>query len=319
MESGTPSRFHAWAQLVRLPNVFTVLADVSAAFLLVAGGPQPLGRWICVVLGAILLYWAGMILNDVFDWEEDRRLRPKRPIAAGHIPLSHARAAGWTCLILGVIIAAISGYLPSDVEDTTWLPAVVAVALAIMVVAYDGPLKSTYVAPAAMGACRMLSFLLGASPCLSPTSDGPLIPKYLIGIAFGFGVYITGVTTMARHEATGGAKNSLRIGIIITVLGAVCLALSPQLAPGPMGWHIPIGQVFPVMIGMIAFPVIMRAIRTTQDPTPANIQTAIRVGVLTIIPLAACFAMLGAGPVWGLAIFALVVPALVLAIRFRVT
>ena len=50
-----------------MPNVFTVIADVSAAFLLVAHGPEPVGRWLCVVAAGIALYWAGMILNDVFD------------------------------------------------------------------------------------------------------------------------------------------------------------------------------------------------------------------------------------------------------------
>ncbi len=61
------SNLTSWAQLVRLPNVFTVIADVSAAFLLVAHGPVPISRFALIVLAGIALYWAGMILNDVFD------------------------------------------------------------------------------------------------------------------------------------------------------------------------------------------------------------------------------------------------------------
>ena len=141
----------------------------------------------------------------------------------------------------------------------------------------------------------------------------------MLGTAFGFGVYIMGVTTMARHEATGGETNSLKIGIMIMALGAMCLAFAPRLAEGPMGWHLPTARVFPLLIGMIVFPVIMRAIRTVKDPIPGNIQMAIRVGVLTLIPLAASFALLGAGPVWGLAIVALFLPSIFLALRFRVT
>lgn len=314
-----PSVLHAWAQLVRLPNVFTVIADVSAAFLLVAGGPQPIGRWIAVVAGAIFLYWSGMILNDVFDLDEDRSHRPQRPIAAGHISLAHARTTGWLFLGMGVALSALSGYLPGEGRGVTWLPAATAGCLAVMIVAYDGPLKRTYLAPVAMGTCRMLSFLLGAATCLALAADGPLIPKHILGIGFGFGVYVMGVTTMARREAIGGETNSLRIGIILTGLGAACLAFAPQLATGPMDWYLPAIGVFPVMIGMIAFPVIMRAVRALRNPTPAHIQTTIRSGVLTIIPLAACFALLGAGPVWGLAVFALVIPSLALATRFRVT
>jgi 4-hydroxybenzoate polyprenyltransferase len=309
----------AWAQLVRLPNVFTVIADVGAAFLLVSGGPQPVGRLIGILASGVALYWAGMILNDVFDVEDDRKYRPKRPLAAGWIPKQQASLAGWGLLILGIALASVTGFLPVGGAEPTWLPAAIGVALAAMIVAYDGPLKSTHAAPAAMGACRFLSFLLGASAALALSADGPLIPKYLLGTAFGFGVYIMGVTTMARHEATGGETSSLKIGIVIMGLGALCLAFAPRLAEGPMGWHLPTARIFPLLIGMIAFPVIMRAIRTVNDPSPGNVQMAIRVGVLTLIPLAASFALLGAGPVWGLAIVALFLPAIFLAMRFRVT
>ncbi len=41
--------------------------------------------------------------------------------------------------------------------------------------------------------------------------------------------------------------------------------------------------------------------------------------ILTIIPLAACFAYLGAGAIWGLLVFLLTFPTLVLSLRFRVT
>jgi hypothetical protein len=102
-------------------------------------------------------------------------------------------------------------------------------------------------------------------------------------------------------------------------LGSVCLAFAPLLAEGPMPWHVSPQRVFPIMIGMIAFPVVMRGMRTAHDPSPINIQTTIRIGILTIIPLAACFALLGAGPIWGMAVIALVVPSIVLAMRFRVT
>ena len=66
------SKWVAWAHLVRLPNVFTIVADISAAYLLIAHGPHPVGRLVLVLLGGISLYWAGMTLNDVFDEHIDR-------------------------------------------------------------------------------------------------------------------------------------------------------------------------------------------------------------------------------------------------------
>ena len=53
-----------------------MLADVSAAFLLVHHGPSPVIRFLLILIAGVALYWAGMILNDVFDVEQDRAQRP---------------------------------------------------------------------------------------------------------------------------------------------------------------------------------------------------------------------------------------------------
>ena len=96
------------------------------------------------------------------------------------------------------------------------------------------------------------------------------------------------------------------------------MAFGPHSDPQP-GWHTATGTVFPVMIGMIALPVVLRALAAIREPTPAKIQTTIKVGILSIIPLAAAYAFLGAGPLAGLGVFALAIPSLVLAARLRVT
>lgn len=313
-----------WAQLVRLPNVFTVVADVGAAFLLVAHGPDPIARFVTVIAAGIALYWAGMILNDVFDVEKDRAERSNRPLVAGHIAIGTARAVGWGLMVIGVALGGISGYLPSDDYAVTWFPAAIAISLAVMIVLYNGPLKKTPTAPTAMGACRVLSFLLGASPCFAFVVGEPLMPKYLFGIAVAFGVYVMGLTTMARREAVGGVSHHLPIGLVVTGMGCVLLALAPQLALNPRhpdvaSWHASPTSLFPLMIGLVAFPVLVRAFRAVRDPSPAKIQMAIRVGILSIIPLAAVYAFLGAGPGWAMAVFALAVPSILLAARLRVT
>ena len=306
-----------WAQLVRLPNVMTVIADVAAAFLLVSHGAEPVGRFAVVILAGVALYWAGMILNDVFDVEKDKAERPTRPLASGRISITSATVIGWALLVGGVVLAAASGFIPAADSTVTYLPAILAVALAIMIVLYDGPLKKTPFAAVAMGACRVLSFLLGASPVV--VLDNGMLPKYLVGIALGFGTYIMGVTTIARREATGGRSPNLSNGLIVTTVGAGLMAFSPQLAGGAMNWQVDVNRLFPLLIGMIALPVVLRGFRLMSDPSPEKIQTTIRAAILSIIPFAAAFAFLGAGPVYGLAVFALVVPAIALSIRFRVT
>lgn len=313
------SQLWAWAQLVRLPNVFTVLADVSAAFLLVHHGPSPVIRFLLILIAGVALYWAGMILNDVFDVEQDRAQRPQRPIPSGLISLAQAKIAGWALLVSGIGVAAVSGHIPSGDAPITWLPGLVAVALAIMIIAYDGPLKKTPLAPVAMGSCRVLSFLLGASPSFAIVMGTPLFEKYLLGIAVGFGVYIMGITTMARREAEGGPSSNLQIGLVVTTLGALMLACAPQLDANRAGWALPVNGVFPMMIAAISFPVVLRGIRAVREPTPLKIQTTIRIGIFTIIPLAASYAFLGAGPWWGLGLFSLTIPSLYFSLKFRVT
>lgn len=311
----------AWVQLIRLPTVFTVLADVAAAFLLIAGGVEPLSRFAAVLAGGVCLYWAGMILNDVFDLEKDRRERSSRPLASGAIAPQKARIAGWSLLVLGVLLAWTSGYLPNAVGTTSWLPGVIGTLLAGLIVAYDGPLKPTPIAPAAMGGCRVLSFLLGAAPALSVIPGEPIIPRAILGIAFGFGVYVMGITTLARDEATGGHLINLRTGFVVMLLGALLLAFAPGLADAQQrgAWVIRPGGMFVMLIWLIVLPVAVRGFRVQFDPTPAAIGNTIRAGILTIIPLAACFAFLGAGQVAALGIFALLIPSLLLSMKLRVT
>lgn len=311
----------AWMQLVRLPNVFTVLADVGAAFLLVAGSHQPIGRFAVVLSAGVALYWAGMVLNDVFDLEKDKAERSARPLPSGAISVGAARTAGWSLLGLGVLLAAASGYVPDADRSTTWLPAVVGLVLAASIVAYDGPLKSTPTAPAAMGGCRVLSFLLGAAPVLAVADGIPVIPRYVLAIALGFGVYVMGITTLARDEATGGHLVNLRVGFVVMMVGALMLAFAPGLSTPAdrVGWSVRSGGQFAMLVLLIVFPIALRGLAAQRNPQPAVIGNLIRVSLLTIIPLAASFAFLGAGPVYGLVVFALVAPAILLSTRLRVT
>ena len=64
-----------WLQLVRAPNLLTVPGDPLAGFLLATFGV--LRAQAAFAVGASLcLYAAGLLWNDLFDLEEDRRERP---------------------------------------------------------------------------------------------------------------------------------------------------------------------------------------------------------------------------------------------------
>ncbi len=186
-ESETPSWLQSYLALLRLPNVFTALADVAMGFFFVIGAadqagwafsddPQPsllpIALWTIGLLAAAsaLLYSAGMVLNDVFDLHLDREEQPDRPLPSGRIPLRSARWLGWQLLTLGIMLASgaavvLEKFPPARSNNfiISWLPAIVAAVLAVLIVLYNAGLKRTPLGPVAMGGCRMLNVLLGMS------------------------------------------------------------------------------------------------------------------------------------------------------------
>lgn len=304
--------------------MFTVIAQIAAAFLLVAGSPHPIARFVLVILSGIALYWSGMIINDWWDFEEDSRERPTRPLPSGQVPVRSAKIAAWGLMIAGVMLAALAGLVPSDELDPTLCPALVALAIAIAVLLYNGPLKQTLLAPLTMGLCRLLSFLLGAAP-LVVVGTGNLgdvahwFPAHVTAAAVGMGIYIMGITLISQSETVGGERAPLAFGTLVVALGAIGMALAPTFAPAGTVWKVLQSERFPLLIGLIAFTIIFRGIRVALHPEVPAIQSLVRIGVLTLIPFSAAFALLAAGPLWALAIFALVVPAMLSAARIRVT
>src|SRR5262245_50204166 len=154
-----------YARLVRLPNLPTALADVTLAALAVGALPE---RWVAFLLllaSSACLYMAGMVLNDVFDVEEDRRERPERPIPSGEVNAREAALLGGVLLVFGLLFAGAAGWalVQLDQAASGWRPPVVAVLLVVAILAYDGGMKRTALGPVVMGLCRALNVLLGVS------------------------------------------------------------------------------------------------------------------------------------------------------------
>src|SRR6266852_4753634 len=80
--------WRAYAQLVRLPNVFTAMADIVLGWLGARATGTPDTRWpgfALLLAASACLYSGGMVWNDFFDVEQDRRERPYRPLPSGRI------------------------------------------------------------------------------------------------------------------------------------------------------------------------------------------------------------------------------------------
>src|SRR3954454_3550433 len=83
--------WRTYAQLVRLPNVFTAMADICLGGVAAGGLIERWAMFALLLPASACLYCGGMVWNDVFDVEQDRRERPFRPLPSGRI--SRRRAA----------------------------------------------------------------------------------------------------------------------------------------------------------------------------------------------------------------------------------
>lgn len=187
------SKRHAWIELLRPPNLFTVPGDPLAGFFLATAtsrGTTPLYHHAAIAaVVALLLYMAGLISNDTADYEEDRRDRPARPLPSARISRTAARVTATLLVFLAMTLAAAAGW-------PHFFVAAVTVQLAIML--YNGWLKHfTIPGACAMGACRSGSFLLGAVAAgWRPTSHFDAVASVAIGLL----IYIAGVTWIADRE-----------------------------------------------------------------------------------------------------------------------
>ncbi|MFF1307648.1 SCO3242 family prenyltransferase [Streptomyces sp. NPDC058307] len=149
-----PNRSHrarAWAELLRLPALFTVPGDALAGAAAVSA--RPTSRTVLAIASSVCLYEAGMALNDWADRDVDAVERPHRPLPSGRIHPTAALGAACALTGAGLTLAACAGR-----------PALtVAVPLAATVWAYDLALKNTPAGPFAMAAARGLDLLLGAA------------------------------------------------------------------------------------------------------------------------------------------------------------
>ena len=195
----------AWLRLLRLPNLLTVPGDVCAGFLLAPAANG--GDWAQLLLAipaGVLLYAAGLVLNDLFDYAEDLRERPDRPLPANQISREAAAAAALVFLWIAAFLAAFFDALP------------VALPLILCIIAYDVGLKRRpWLGPAFMGACRAGNLLLGAAAATDglPATPGPWIGALVLGL------YVAAVTRLARREMEPGTKfPPARIGRLLRLL-----------------------------------------------------------------------------------------------------
>ncbi len=305
--------FLAWLRLLRLPNHATAVADVLAGYL-VCTGPRavdwpPAAFW-AAVAASLALYAAGMVLNDVYDVELDRRERPERPLPSGAIDALAAVRAGYGLLGAGLVAAVATAWLAA----TPW-PAIVGGLLAAAVWLYDRHAKATPFGPVVMGSCRGLNWLLGMTAAGGPTASH----EWLIPV--GMALYVTGITLFARDEAGRGVAGRLAVATLVMVAGLVVAGAYPWLAAqartgdhwnvgGP--WLAPGRLSMWLMLWMIlGGSIVTRNLAAIATPTPPRMQQAVGNAIMSIITLDAAVVLAACGESWMIVVLVLLVPFLI--------
>lgn len=307
------SRLRDYLQLCRFPAVFTAMADIFLGFMLVHVSLQPTAEFGALLAASSCLYLAGMVFNDVFDRRIDAIERPQRPIPSGRIPLKRAVSFGTTLVIAGLAAAAFAG--------TRSL--FVALLLTTCIFAYDALLKKTPLGPLAMGGCRFLNVILGASSAGLRWTAPWGLPHVFIAAALG--IYVVGVTLFAKKEAERSTRAGLITATVVINIGlALLLLLSYGVLSRYLSWNGAPDARTPslLFLAFVALNLNRRAVRAINDPAPQRVQAAVRVMLLSIISLDAglIYAKLGGdGIAFVAATFVLIVPSLMIGRWLYVT
>jgi 4-hydroxybenzoate polyprenyltransferase len=255
----------AYLQLVRLPAVFTAMADIVLGYVLANGTLTPFSRFAALLGASSALYLAGMVFNDFFDRRIDAVERPKRPIPSGRVSPRAALFLGLALLAIGLSCAVAAGDRALALSGL----------LVAFILAYDSLLKQTVVGPVAMGGCRVLNVLLGASGATLPAWADPTL-----AVASAMGIYVAGITWFARQEAGHSSRAQLTGASIVIHAGIAALLAAILAGRGSSDFDRWLPSA--LLAAIMAF-VDVRLTAAIRQPAGANVQAAVKRLLLAII------------------------------------
>jgi 4-hydroxybenzoate polyprenyltransferase len=323
-----------WLKLLRVSALPSAISNILMAYLVAHQSWTPTLELGLLILASSSLYLAGMVLNDVYDFDVDLKQRPNRPLPAGQISKQLASGVGFGLLIVGILFACVAGWMGNHGAtigpDSPLTRAIlISAVLAIFIVLYDGPLKKTILAPLLMGGCRSLNILLGASTFI-PLATGleTATPNLLFGmplmiwwIAAAVGILVAGVTLLGRREAVEVQPRLPLILAGLLILASLIGLAAVVYCPAPFEIADRTRKVFPLFLGIISLTILRRVIEAIAVAKPKPIQAAV-ISVLRsliIFDAAICYLTMPHSIGYAMAVLSLLVPTFVLARFVRTT
>ena len=193
--------FKEYLQLVRLPGIFTAFSNVLIGYFFSFSFNSEVIFLPYLLATSGMLFCSGMIFNDYFDYNRDKKERSFRPLPSGKISKQNALLIGFIFLILANISAFFLGF------DSL----IISLILSCMILFYNLKLKSiSFLGILNLSVIRMLNILLGFS---------------IIGISFEFiqylfplGIFIVGISILAKNEIKSNLVIYKKLNKIITII-----------------------------------------------------------------------------------------------------
>lgn len=212
--------------LIRAPNLFTVPSNIlSGYFATTLLGDANITQLLLLIFSSIFLYAAGIILNDYFDINVDRKERPNRPLASGQITKRSALLIATSSIVAGNVLS----------WSVSWNSFFISFCLTIVIFIYNYWLKRNRAGnPLTMGLARFLNVLLGGSSALGLVTKMDLT---LVFIGYCLFLYTASISLLSLKEVSTGERlsNKAWIPIVLSFL-TVLLTVGSILVAGFSGY-----------------------------------------------------------------------------------
>lgn len=293
--------FRDYLILVRLPNLFTLPSNILVGFVIVSTLTQTTYvQVLLLVTISILHYCVGIILNDLCDFNIDKKERPYRPLPSGKISRK-----------IAISLVTIFSFLALTLSLIVGIPTLVISSILFAIIfGYDRYLKNTWAGPFTIASARVMNIMLGVSVNFNSASSNPqfVILTFVLAITF---VYVSLIGYMSRYEIHGFSNNVklfLTPAIIAMIISSIILfTLTGFFKYDSL-----------VILALFSFIMFM-TFHKIHKKDSLGIQQIIQNMILSIIVLDSTFLSGIRGIEIGLIVLVLLVPLLVFAKKMYMT
>jgi hypothetical protein len=293
--------FRDYLILVRLPNLFTLPSNILVGFVIVSALTQTTYvQVLLLVTISILHYCVGIILNDLCDFNIDKKERPYRPLPSGKISRK-----------IAIALVTIFSFLALTLSLMVGIPTLVISSILFAIIfGYDKYLKNTWAGPFTIASARVMNIMLGVSVNINSASSNPqfVILTFVLTITL---VYVSLIGYMSRFEIHGFSNN---VKLFLTP-AVIAMIISSIILFTLMGFFKYDSLVILALFSFIMFVTFHKI----HKKDSLGIQQIIQNMILSIIVLDSTFLSGIRGIEMGLIVLVLLAPMLVFAKKMYMT